>query len=165
MRVHTKCLIATVLVFSSGFVLAQTAHPVSPCVDALEQVAALEIVAPAYKLVGTNSRQYLDDADRPAEIARLQKVVGTSCSNQDSQARQSEQAEAARLYIAGSPECALERDKLSMTEKPSTGEARSNIEEQRKLVAEHCPTVPTENVWLLQKVSQQNGRVAPPAGR
>lgn len=165
MREHTKCSIATVLVFSTGSVLAQTAHPVSPCVDALEQVTALEIVAPAYKLVGTGSRLYLDDADRPAEIARLQKVVSTSCSNEASQARQSEQVEAARLYIARSPECALERDKLSMMEKPSSGEARSSIEEQRKLVAEHCPTVPTENVWLLQKVWQQNGPVAPTSGR
>lgn len=165
MRVHTKCLIAAALFFCSGSAPAQTTHPVSPCVDALEQVTALEIVAPAYKIVGTDSRQYLDDADRPAEIARLQKIVSTSCSKQKSKARQSEEAEAARLHKARSPECALERDKLSMMEQPSSREARSSVEDQRKLVVDDCPTVPTANVWLLQIVWQQNAPVVLPAGR
>jgi hypothetical protein len=165
MRVHTKCLIAAALLFCSGSALPQTTPSVSPCVDALEQITALEIVAPAYKLVGTDSRQYLDDADRPAEIARVRKIASTSCSKENSKARQSEEAEAARLHKARSPECALERDKLSMMEQPGSREARSSIEDQRRLVAEHCPTVPTANVWLLQIVWQQNGPVALPAGR
>ncbi len=155
MRVRTKYLIIAALIFSGGYALAQTTYPVSPCVDALEQVTALEIVAPAYKLVGPDSRQYLDDADRPAEIARLQKIVSTSCSTKKSKARQLEESEAARLHTARSPECALERDKLSMMEQPSSREARSSIEDQRKLVADKCPAVPTANVWLLEIVWQR----------
>lgn len=165
MRAHTRNLIVVALLFGSDCALAQTTHPVSPCIDALEQVTALEIVAPAYKLVGTDSRQYLDDADRPAEIARLQKIVSASCSKQKSTARQSEEAEAARLHKARSPECALERDKLAMMEQPSSREARSTVEDQRQLVADHCPTVPTANVWLLQIVWQQDTPAVLPAGR
>jgi len=165
MRMHTGCLIAAAPFFCSGSAIAQTTHPVSQCVDALEQVTALEIMAPAYKIVGTDSRHYLDDADRPAEIARLRKIVSASCSKQKSKARQNEEAEAVRLHEARSPECALERDKLSGMEQPSSREARSSVEDQRKLVAEHCPAVPTANVWLLQIVWQQNAPMVLPAGR
>jgi len=35
----------------------------------LEQVATLRTALPVYKLVGADSRRYIDDADRPAEIA------------------------------------------------------------------------------------------------
>jgi hypothetical protein len=49
------------------------------CVDALEQLAALHMEAPVYKLVG-GERRFLDDADRPAQIARLEKIIGASCS-------------------------------------------------------------------------------------
>ena len=52
-----------------------------------------------YKFVGTDSRQYIDDGDRPAEIARLQKIIVSSCSA-DPDARRSEETEAAHLHIA-----------------------------------------------------------------
>ena len=155
MRVHTKCLIFAAFIFSSSL-RAQAINSVSACVDALEQITALKIWAPAYKLVGTDARHYLDDAERPAEIARLEKIVSTSCSSKNSKARQIEESEAARLHAARSPECAFERDKLSMMEQPSSREARSSIEDQRKLVADQCPAVPTSNVWLLQIVWQRD---------
>ena len=84
----------------------------SVCVDALEQLAALAQQAPAYKELNGEERRYLDDADRPAEIARLQDVVTTSCSA-DRTMRAAEEDAAYRLLVARSPECAIERDKLS----------------------------------------------------
>jgi hypothetical protein len=44
--------------------------PVSVCVEALEQLETLQTAAPVYKLTRGQERQYLADADRPAEVAR-----------------------------------------------------------------------------------------------
>lgn len=141
-------LAALTLLSSTAF--ADEIH-VSPCVDALEHVTALETWAPAYKLEGTDSRHYLDDADRPAELARLKEVIKSACST-SAKERQSDEAQAARLHSARSPECAIERDKLIFMEQPGSREAPDSVASQRKLVAESCPTVPLANVWLLQIV-------------
>lgn len=121
---------------------------VSPCVDALEQVAALKTSLPVYKLVGTDSRQYIDDADRPAEIARLQKIIDTSCSA-DPKARQREEAEAERLHTARSVQCTDELESLSRMEQKDSRDPPDIIAAQRKLVANMCPAVPRANVWLV----------------
>jgi hypothetical protein len=81
-------LAALTLLSSTAF--ANEIH-VSPCIDALEQVTALETWAPAYKLEGTDSRHYLDDADRAAELARLKKVIKSACST-SAKGRQSDEA-------------------------------------------------------------------------
>jgi hypothetical protein len=147
-------MVAAALSLGSHAASAQQRVVVSDCVNALEQVEALEVVAPAYRMVGVDSRKYLDDADRPAEIARLRKAVSTACSKPGSKSRKDEEAEATRLHMARSPECALERDKLAMMEQPNSREARASIEAQRRLVSAQCPEAPTENVWLLQIVWQ-----------
>jgi hypothetical protein len=54
--------------------------PLSVCVDALEQLQALQTVAPVYKLTEGQKRKYLTDADRPAEVARLKTIIAGSCS-------------------------------------------------------------------------------------
>jgi hypothetical protein len=118
------------------------------CVDALEQLSALSTQAPVYKLMG-GERRFIDDADRPAEIGRLKKVIGASCSA-DPQGRLSEETDAKRLHIARSPECAIERDKLSAMEQPASHEPPDSLARQRKLVAGKCPLVDTTNVWLVQ---------------
>jgi hypothetical protein len=128
----------------------------SRCVDALEQVAALKQQAPAYKQLDGDERHYLDDADRPAEIARLQKIVSVSCST-DQKARAAEEADAQRLLVARSPECAIDRDTLSAMERPDSREASASIEAQRKLVTERCPLVKLRDVWLLQMLWSRPG--------
>lgn len=123
----------------------------SACVDALEQLAALAQQAPAYKQLDRDERRYLDDADRPAEITRLQDIVTASCSA-DRTMRAAEEAAAYRLLVARSPECAIERDKLSAMQSANSREPRDSIEAQRKIVTEQCPLVKTRDVWLLQMV-------------
>ena len=49
--------------------------PVSVCVEALEQLETLYMAAPVYKLTGGQERQYLADADRPAEVDRRKTIV------------------------------------------------------------------------------------------
>jgi hypothetical protein len=136
--------------------LAETARAdgsVSPCVDALEQVLALQTSLPVYKVVGPESRHYIDDADRPAEIARLRKIIHTSCSA-DPQARKSEEAEAARLHSARSDYCAGARDALSRMEQKGSRDPADVVADQRKRVAENCPAVSTDNAWLVAPLPQ-----------
>lgn len=120
----------------------------SACADALEQVAALETQLPVYKLVPPDSRLYLEDADRPAELARMRQRVAASCSS-DAAARAGAQAEARRLHQGRSPECAFERDRLADMEKPDSRTDRDDIARQRQRVASRCPSVPMAGVWLV----------------
>jgi hypothetical protein len=123
--------------------------PPSVCVNALEQVAALQQQAPAYKQLDGEERHYLDDADRAAEIARLQATVTASCSAVR-KTRAAEEAAAQRLLVARSPLCAIERDKLSAMQSANSREPADSIEAQRKLVTGQCPVVEMRGVWLLQ---------------
>jgi hypothetical protein len=128
--------------------LSDTAGSLS-CTEALEQVKTLQTLAPVYKLARADQRLYLDDADRPAELARLQKIVSASCSS-NPKLRATQDAEAGRLYWAMSPECAVERDKLAAMELPNSHEPRDFIERKRKLVADKCPAVEVTDRWLVQ---------------
>lgn len=123
----------------------------SPCVEALEQLATLNTWVPVYKQLSGGERHYLEDADRPAELTRVQKLVGTSCST-NPQVRATQETAAKRLHLARSPECAIERDKLAAMEKPGAREGRDSLASQGKLVGEQCPLVPLADVWLLQMV-------------
>ena len=121
------------------------------CVGALEQITTLQTWTPVYRQSGNGQQQYINDADRPAEVARLQKIVDANC-NADPQARRGEQSEAQRLHILRSPKRAIERDKLSFMEKPGSRDPPDTVAAQRKLVTEKCPLVEIANVWLLQMV-------------
>jgi hypothetical protein len=123
-------------------------EPLAPCANALEQAAALETQLPVYKLVPPDSRQYLEDAHRTAELARVRQLVSASCSS-DPAARAGAEAEARRLHQGRSPECAFERAKLADMEKPDSRTDRDDIARQRKRVADRCPEVPMAGVWLV----------------
>jgi|HubBroStandDraft_1064217.scaffolds.fasta_scaffold285191_1 hypothetical protein len=127
--------------------LADVSRPLT-CAEALEQVAALQTLQPVYKLSG-GERRFIEDANRPAEITRIQQIVTASCSS-NPKLRASEQAEASRLHVALSPECAVERDRLSAMEQKNSHEPRDSLETERKLVATKCPTLDTTDRWLVQ---------------
>jgi len=118
------------------------------CVQALEQVATLRTQAPVYKLNASGERSFINDADRPAQISRLEEIIRASCSS-DPKARAGEEAEAARLHAALSPECANERDKLTAMQQSSSREPADAIAQQRKLVADRCPAVNERGLWLV----------------
>jgi hypothetical protein len=124
---------------------------ISECANALEQLSTLQVALPAYKQLDGDHRLYLDDKDRPAEIARFQKIIAASCSS-DSRTRTSEQAAAERLRTGRSPECIFQRDKLDMMEKPGSRDDAAEIAAQRIRVAKQCPAVPMADSWLLQPV-------------
>jgi hypothetical protein len=128
-------------------VQANQAH-VSVCVEALEQLETLHLAAPVYKLNEGQERQYLADADRPAEVDRLKTIVAASCSAEP-EIRRSEESEAEHLHVARSPGCMGDRDTLSTMEKPESRTPEDDIARHRKRVAARCPDVDLSNVWLI----------------
>jgi hypothetical protein len=123
--------------------------PALTCPQLLEQIATLQTQQPVYQLSGDNKRHYIDDVDRPAEIGRLQKTAAAACST-DPKTRASQQAEADRLHLALSPECAVARDQLNAMESPNSREPADTLGQQRRLVAAKCPTMDARGLWLIK---------------
>jgi hypothetical protein len=129
-------------------VLADQA-PASVCVDALEQLETLQTVAPVYKLTGVHERQYLADADRPAEVARLKAIVAGSCSAKPKH-RMREESEAKQLHLVRSPGCMQDRDRLSLMEKKDARTPEDDLARTRKRVLALCPDADLSDVWLVE---------------
>ena len=125
--------------------------PVSVCVQALEQLETLQTAAPVYKLAGGQERQYLADADRPVEVARLKTVVAESCSAEP-EVRQREESDAEQLHHARSPGCMEDRDRLSMMERPEARTPEDDLVRLRKRLEAQCADVGLSNVWLVHRL-------------
>jgi len=121
----------------------------SACVEALEQLATLHTATPVYKRAYGGDRQYLADADRPAQIARLKGIVDGSCSAEQKQ-RRAEESEAERLHVARSPDCLDQHEVLAAMQQRDSRTPTSDLAEQRKRVATQCPTVGLADVWLIE---------------
>ncbi len=143
---HTTLLLLGMALLPHAVQADQTS--ISVCVEALEQLETLQTVAPVYKLTGGQERQYLADADRPAEVARLKTIVAGSCSAKP-KIRRREESDAEHLHLARSPGCMEDRDRLSIMEKPESRTPEDDLARTRKRVAAQCPDVDLSNVWLV----------------
>jgi len=144
---HTELLLLGLALLPHA-VLADQA-PVSVCVDALEQLQTLQTVAPVYKETRGQQRQYLADADRTAEVARLKAIAASSCSAKPKH-RLREESEAVQLHLLRSPGCMQDRDRLSMMEKKDARTPEDDLARTRKRVLAQCPDVDLTHVWLIE---------------
>src|SRR5258708_18360996 len=112
---HTALLLLALALLPHAVQADQT--PVSVCVEALEQLKTLHMAAPVYKLTGGQERQYLADADRPAEVDRLKTIVAESCSAEP-ETRRGAETEAETLHVRRSPRCLGDHETLSTMQKP-----------------------------------------------
>jgi hypothetical protein len=133
--------------------------PVSACVEALEQLEALQTLAPVYRLAGALKRQYLADADRPAVVAHFKTIVAASCSAKPKH-RLREEKEAQQLHLVRSPGCMQDRDRLSMMERKAARTPEDDLARMRKRVAALCPDVDLSDVWLVEWIPPP----VPPSG-
>ncbi len=116
------------------------------CVDALYQVALLTEKRPVFKQAADGTRQYLDDAARPAELKRLEDIRDATCS-EDAATRKAQERRADELMIALSPGCAEARDKLASYEDPATRTPDDVIARQRALVERDCRGGERMDLW------------------
>lgn len=117
------------------------------CVDALFQLQVLSGDWKVYKPGPGNDRTYLNDRDRPAEIARLTGVRDANCSDEPG-VLASQKQRAGELFEALSPDCREAREKLQNLQRPTAHSAPSDIEKQQAYIAAHCPDVSRDGVWL-----------------
>ncbi len=117
------------------------------CVDALFQLEVLAGDWKVYKPGPGNDRTYLDDRDRPAEVARLSVERDANCSDEPGVLALQKQR-ASELFEALSPGCREAREKLQNLQRPTAHSAPSDIEKQQSYIAAHCPDVSRDGVWL-----------------
>lgn len=117
------------------------------CVDALFQLEVLAGDWKVYKPGPGNDRTYLNDRDRPAEIARLSSEREANCSDEP-EVLGSQKRRASDLFDALSPGCREAREKLQNLQRPTAHSVPSDIEKQQSYIATHCPDVSRDGVWL-----------------
>ena len=117
------------------------------CVDALYQITLLNERRPVFKQAADGSRRYIEDAERPAELARLLGMRDQSCSD-DPTTRRSQAQRADQLMLAMSPGCAEARDKLANYEDPATHTPDDQIARQRAFVEQKCRGGERIDLWL-----------------
>jgi len=117
------------------------------CVDALYQIALLDMHRRVFKPGPDGERRYLENDDRPAEVARLSRLRDENCSSTP-ELRASQETRAHVLMRALSPGCADARRKLELMEDPDTRSVDQDLESQRAFVRNHCPDIQRDDVWL-----------------
>lgn len=146
---------------STAMPLAAPAAPASPaptgpvvdaaaqdhtCVDALYQITLLNQRQPVFKQFADGSRRYIEDAERPAELARLQQVRDQACSD-DPATLESQEQRAGQLMRAMSPRCAEARDQLANYQDPATHTPDDQIARQRAFVEQNCRGGERVDLW------------------
>lgn len=126
---------------------AEAARDDARCVDALFQLQVLAGDWKVYKPGPGDDRTYLHDRDRPAEIDRLTRERDANCGDEPD-GRASQQRRARELFQSLSPDCREAREKLQNMQRPTARSAPSDIEKQQAYIAEHCPDVSRDGVWL-----------------
>lgn len=121
------------------------------CVDALYQLEVLRLGTRVFKPGPGDERTFLHDRDRPAEVERLERLAEQDCSTDPAQ-RQAQAANASKLVVALSPDCAAARERLATLVRPDSRSSPDTVERQRQYVADHCPEISRNDVWLADRV-------------
>jgi hypothetical protein len=129
------------------------------CVESLYQLELLTGKYKVYKPGAGDARRYLDDADRPAEIARLQAVRDESCSAEQP-LQGSQKRRAAELFVVLSADCREAREELRRLEQPGSRTSRNEYERHVEWMSRYCPDLShadvQTDVWLADRVWQRN---------
>jgi hypothetical protein len=145
-RIGTCALLAALALAAVPSVASDDA-----CVDALYQLEVLRLGTRVFKPGPGDERTYLHDRDRPAEVARLTQLAEQSCSTNPAQ-RQAQAERANGLVVALSPDCAAARERLATLERPDSRSAPDTVARQRQYVADNCPDISRNDVWLADRV-------------
>lgn len=145
-RIGTCALLAALALAAVPSVASDDA-----CVDALYQLEVLRLGTRVFKPGPGDERTYLHDRDRPAEVARLTQVAEQSCSTDPAQ-RQAQAARANELVVALSSDCAAARERLATLERPDSRSAPATVARQRQYVADNCPDISRDDVWIADRV-------------
>ena len=119
------------------------------CVAALYQLELLGNMQRVYRLGPGDTRTYLDDRDRPAEVQRLARMRDEACVGDEALLAE-QRRKASMLLQSLSPGCREDRERLEfMRRDPHT--PRRDLEAREARVDQVCPEVPDmvdSDLWL-----------------
>jgi broad specificity phosphatase PhoE len=126
-------------------------HAVRACANAMVQRLTLDLQTPVYRRSGPGDFQYLADADRPAEKARLEEDISKWCSDDPAQSAAVRQR-FLELSLGRRPRCIELRDELQ--DRVLRGETSASEGVQlavARLRQFNCgDDVPIDGVWLAK---------------
>ena len=118
------------------------------CVDALEQIVVLRMPVSVY-IEEDRFHRDITASERRLELARLTKIVRSSCGT-DPKVRAQQEIDAHQLYVARSPECRLVWARYAAMMTPGSRFAREQIERQKAIMVEKCPATSLDRHWLIE---------------
>jgi hypothetical protein len=127
-------------------------HP--DCVDAIEQVVVLRMQVQVY-IEENRFHRDITASERRLELARLTKIVRSSCGN-DPKVRAQQETDAHQLYVARSPECRFVWARYAAMMTPGSGFTREEIERQKEIMEEKCPATRLDQHWLIENTGTVN---------
>ena len=111
----------------------------------------LDLQMPIYRRGRGGEREYLADADRPAEKKRMDEMIAEFCVD-DPAARAAQQRRFLELSLGRRPACVELRDALDdLRAKPARESAEQVQQLTERLNTYRCFPVPIEQVWLAQQ--------------
>lgn len=117
------------------------------CVEARHQVMVLERRGRAFKLRPDWTRSYLENEDRPVEIARLEKLVDDNCDT-DTKSVQEQDVHLLELIKALNIRCITAWETLHKSNDPAADIANQKVEEAQEYIDEKCPSTEIHNLWI-----------------
>jgi hypothetical protein len=131
--------------------MVEASLAVQVCADARVQRMTLDLQMPIYRRGRGGEREYLADADRPAEKKRMDEVIAEFCGD-DPPARAAQQRRFLELSLGRRPACVELRDALDeLRAKPARESAEQVQQLTERLNTYRCYPVPIEQVWLAQQ--------------
>ena len=117
------------------------------CAEAIYQLALLHQKRRVFRERADGSRLYLENEDRPGEIARIERLRDEFCS--DEPADREEQIERANeIGVALSRRCTAARETLEGMQQPGADPSADRLKDYSTYVEAFCPAIESEHLWL-----------------
>lgn len=160
-----KILALIVLIVAEGAPVSMAAEAVKQpdCVDALEQIIVLRMPVRVY-IEEDRFHRDITASERRVELARLTKIVRSSCAK-DLNARAQQDNAAHQLYVARAPECRFVWARYAAMMTPGSGFMREKIEHEKAIMDEKCPATRLDQHWLIEDTVTVNDPDLAPASQ
>jgi hypothetical protein len=126
---------------------AVRAERLQKCAEAIYQLALLHQKRRVFRERADGSRLYLENEDRPGEIARIERSRDEFCSDEpEDRKEQIERAE--EMSVALSRRCAAARETLERMQQPGADPEAEKLQDYRTYVEAFCPAIESGHLWL-----------------
>ena len=151
-----EILALIVLIVAAVTSIQAVAEPIKhpDCVDALEQIVVLRMPVSVY-IEEDRFHRDITESERRLELARLSKIVRSSCGK-DPTVRAQQESDAHQLYVARSPECRFVWARYTAMMTPGSRFTREEIERQKAIMDEKCPATRLDQHWLVEDTGTVN---------